>query len=160
MESAESMGSETIGKQSTWCHFVMSNPRESLVTEPNLKALAAIVLEHFLHDDLFDFAYSATTLGGICGGGGADDGACFIWKQILCKCFCALWHRPWKRGINCWGTIALPRVARKVERFSIKRRDETIRDVSRENSFLGNLSRHVLGYRSTGSPYTHFYSYK
>lgn len=40
--------------------MVMSNPRGSLLTKPNRRALAAMAFEHFLHDDRPDLAYSAT----------------------------------------------------------------------------------------------------
>jgi hypothetical protein len=42
--------------------LVISNPLESLLTKPNLRALADIAFEHVLHDDLLDFAYSAMIL--------------------------------------------------------------------------------------------------
>lgn len=60
MDSNEPTESEFNGKHCKWCHFVISNPRESLLTEPSLKAPAAMALEHCLHDDLPDFAYSTT----------------------------------------------------------------------------------------------------
>lgn len=59
MCSVESILSE---KQPKWCHLVISNPLESLLTKPNLRALADIAFEHVLHDDLLDFAYSAMIL--------------------------------------------------------------------------------------------------
>lgn len=60
MDSGEPTESEFKGKHCKWCHFVISKPRESLVTEPSLKAPATMALEHCLHDDLPDFAYSTT----------------------------------------------------------------------------------------------------
>lgn len=59
------------GKQFKWCHLVMSNPRGSLLTKPNLIALEAITFEHFLHEERPDFAYSATIFTGA--GDGDDD---------------------------------------------------------------------------------------
>lgn len=60
--SAEATDSEPKVKQSKWCHFVTSNPRASLLNKPNLRAFESIASEHFLHEERFDFAYSATIL--------------------------------------------------------------------------------------------------
>lgn len=78
-------------KQPKWCHLVISNPRESLVTKPNLRALAEITWEHFLHDDRFDLAYSATILA-LEEGGIAES-----WKQKQKWYFCCL--GKWKGAI-------------------------------------------------------------
>lgn len=63
MASAEEMALESVnGKQLKWCHLVISKPRGSLLTNPSLSELEAMLFEHFLHEDLPDFAYSATIL--------------------------------------------------------------------------------------------------
>lgn len=51
----------------------MSNPRGSLLTKPKRSALAAMVFEHFLHDERPDLAYSTTTLAAAIGGDEDDD---------------------------------------------------------------------------------------
>ena len=59
-EARRESESEGKGKQSRWCHLMTSNPPLPLATVPSLNAFDSIVLEHALHDDRFDFAYSAT----------------------------------------------------------------------------------------------------
>lgn len=63
---------EDRGKQWRWCHLTASNGPLPLETRPNLRVLASMALEHALHDDRFDFAYSAIiqSSGAIWSGGG------------------------------------------------------------------------------------------